>query len=104
MRTQTKTVRIFTTAICPWCDSAKRYCAENDIAYTEVDIEADRHGLRDMLVMTGQHAVPVIQVGDKAMVGWDPDEFHRLMGWEERAGPQVLGRPAQPEAATDAIG
>jgi glutaredoxin len=97
VRTQTKTVRIFTNAVCPWCDSAKRYFAECGIEYTEIDIEADRRGLREMLVMTGQHAVPVVDVGGRAMVGWDPDEFHRLMGWEVRAGPQVLGRPTSPD-------
>jgi glutaredoxin 3 len=104
MRTQTKAVRIFTNAICPWCDSAKRYCSENGVVYTEVDVDADRRGLRDMLVMTGQHGVPVIQVGDKAMVGWDADEFHRLMGWDERDRPQVLGRPASPETASETSG
>jgi len=98
VRTQTKTVRIFTNAICPWCDCAKRYFAENGVEYTEVDIEADRRGLREMLLMTGQHAVPVIEVGGKAMVGWEPGEFHRLMGWEDRSGPRVLGRSTSPDA------
>jgi hypothetical protein len=31
-----------------------------------------------MLLMTGRHAVPVVVVGEKAMVGWDAREFRRL--------------------------
>jgi len=98
MRTQTKTVRIFTNAICPWCESAERFCTENGVEFTEVDVDKDRRGLREMLVMTGQHGVPVVQVGEKAIVGWDAREFRRLMGWEEHSDPAVLGRPAPPES------
>ncbi len=32
-----------------------------------------------MVTMTGQYGVPVIQVGDKAMVGWNPAEFEKMM-------------------------
>jgi glutaredoxin 3 len=81
VREQTKRVRIFTTPTCPWCDNAKRFCAENGVEYTEVDVMGDRHGFREMVLMTGQHGVPVVVVGEKAIVGWDAGEFRRLMGW-----------------------
>lgn len=57
---------------------AKRYFAEHGISYSDVDVSRDRHGLREMVVTTGQYGVPVILVGDKAMVGWSPEEFRRL--------------------------
>lgn len=31
-----------------------------------------------MAALTGQRAVPVIRVGEKAMVGWDETRFERL--------------------------
>ena len=84
MPEQTKRVRIFTTPTCPWCDTAKRFCAENSVEYTEVDVMGDRRGFREMVLMTGQHGVPVVVVGEKAIVGWDAGEFRRLMGWSGR--------------------
>jgi len=81
MPTQTKRVKIFTTPVCPWCESAKRFCRENGVEFTEVDVSSDRRGLREMVLMTGQHGVPVLLVGEKAIVGWDAREFRRLMGW-----------------------
>lgn len=63
---------------------AKRYFAEHGVAYREVDVRADRRGLREMVMLTGQRGVPVTIVGGRAMVGWDPREFERLM----RAAPK----------------
>lgn len=60
---------------------AKRYFAENGIAYEEADVSADREALKEMVTTTGQYGVPVIAVGEKAMVGWGPAEFKEL--WEQ---------------------
>jgi glutaredoxin len=57
---------------------AKRYFAEQDIDFSECDIIADLEGRRRMALMTGQFGVPVVEVGEYAMVGWDPEEFERL--------------------------
>ena len=58
---------------------AKRYFAEKGIAFADVDVSADREGLRQMVEMTGQYGVPVITVGEEAMVGWDPGEFDEML-------------------------
>ena len=72
-------VTVYTTPHCHWCLVAKRYLAENDIPFREVDVTRDRRGLREMVLMTGGRAVPVISVGEHAMTGWDVREFERLM-------------------------
>jgi len=63
---------------------AKRYFADHDVRFTDVNISADRRGLREMVATTGQYGVPVILVGEKAMVGWNVQEFHRLLGATHR--------------------
>jgi len=70
---------IYTTPACSWCRVAKRYFAEHGLAYREVDVTRDRRGLREMVLMTGGRAVPVIRVGEHAMTGWDVREFERLL-------------------------
>jgi len=32
-----------------------------------------------MALMTGQFGVPVIEVGEHAMIGWNREEFERLL-------------------------
>jgi glutaredoxin 3 len=53
--------------------------AERGLAFDDVDVSQDRAGRRDMVTMTGQNGVPVIRVGEKAMVGWNPKEFQALL-------------------------
>jgi len=72
-------VKVYSTPVCPWCNVAKAYLKDNDIPFVDVDVSHDRAGLREMVTMTGQHGVPVLLIGEKAMVGWNPAEFDRLM-------------------------
>lgn len=74
----TAPVTIYTTPHCHWCRVAKHYFAEHTIAFREVDITKDARGRREMVLMTGSHAVPVIRVGEHAMIGWDVREFEKL--------------------------
>lgn len=43
-----------------------------------MDVSKDHAGLQKMVAMTGQYGVPVILVGESAMVGWHPGEFEKL--------------------------
>lgn len=49
------------------------------MAFDDVDVSLDKAGLRQMVTMTGQQGVPVIRVGEKAMVGWNAKEFQALL-------------------------
>lgn len=72
-------VTIYTTPHCHWCRVAKSYFAENNIAHREIDVSVSGPERREMLLMTGGAAVPVIKVGAYAMTGWDESEFLKLM-------------------------
>ncbi len=72
-------ITIYCTPTCLYCEQAKAYMKEHGFEFAEVDVAADRAGLREMVLMTGQRAVPVIRVGEKAMVGWHPAEFRKLV-------------------------
>ncbi len=73
-----KVVKVYSTPACPWCKVAKAYLKDNDIPFVDIDVSHDRAGLREMLTMTGQHGVPVLLIGEKAMIGWNPAEFDQL--------------------------
>jgi glutaredoxin 3 len=76
---QSKRITVYTTPICLACDQAKAYLGEHDLAFEEVDVSTDKERLREMVLMTGQYGVPVIRVGEKAMIGWHAGEFRQLM-------------------------
>lgn len=74
-----KRVKVYTTQTCAWCKAAKAYLNDNDIEFVEADIIEDLTARREMVLMTGQYGVPVVLVGEKAMIGWNPAEFEQLM-------------------------
>jgi glutaredoxin 3 len=75
---RSRDVTIYTTPTCHWCRVAKDYFAKHKIAFREVDVTKDRRGLREMVLMTGGRAVPVVRVGSHAMTGWNAAEFEKL--------------------------
>ena len=77
-------VTVYTTPHCHWCRVAKHYLSGKGIPFREVDVSIDRRGLREMVLMTGSRAVPVIRVGEHAMTGWDAREFERLLSGKFR--------------------
>jgi glutaredoxin len=82
--TTDKRVKIYTTPTCHWCRVTKAYLDDAEIDYEEVDIIEDLAARREMATMTGQYGVPVILVGEKAMVGWNEAEFLELMAREPK--------------------
>jgi glutaredoxin 3 len=59
---------------------AKDFFAANNIAYTEHDVAADLDRRKEMVDMTGQMGVPVIQIGEDVIVGFDEDKVKELIG------------------------
>ena len=78
-RARPKRIRLYTTPVCSYCRIAKAYLKDNDIEFTEIDVTTDARGRREMVTMTGQNGVPVILVGEKALIGWNQNEFERLL-------------------------
>jgi len=78
-RTHSPRITVFTSPTCHWCTVAKRYLTQKGLTFREVDVITDMKGRQEMVRMTGQYGVPVIRVGEHAMVGWDKAEFERLL-------------------------
>jgi glutaredoxin 3 len=66
-----KPVRIYTTSICPYCDSAKRLFKSLGVPFEEISLDG-RHEERQRLseANAGWRTVPMIFVGDKFMGGF----------------------------------
>jgi glutaredoxin-like YruB-family protein len=72
-------VTIYSTPVCHFCESAKEFFKQNNVAYTEHDVAADADKRQEMIDMTGQMGVPVIQIGDDVVIGFDEDKVKELL-------------------------
>lgn len=73
-------VVIYSTPTCGYCRMAKQFFDEHGVSYTEKDVAADAEARQEMLMKTQQLGVPVIEVGDNLMVGYDPKHLAHLLG------------------------
>ncbi|MFA6273197.1 MAG: glutaredoxin domain-containing protein [Candidatus Paceibacterota bacterium] len=66
-----KKVTIYSTASCMYCKLAKDFFNEHNIKYEEFDVGNDLEKRREMVEKSDQMGVPVIQVGDEIIVGFN---------------------------------
>ena len=66
-----KTITIYSTPTCHFCQMAKDFLKEQGIEYTEFDVAHDLERRQEMIQKSGQMGVPVIIVGDEVIVGFD---------------------------------
>ena len=64
-------VLIYTTPTCHYCHMAKDFFEENNIKYEEKDVSKDIEARKEMIEKTGSLGVPVIQIGDDFILGFD---------------------------------
>lgn len=75
-----KEVTIYSTPTCHYCQMAKAYFKENNIAYTEHDVAGDPEQRKIMMEKSGQMGVPVIQIGDELIIGFNKPVIMDLLG------------------------
>ena len=74
-----KTVTIYSTPVCHFCQAAKEYFTANDITFTEFDVASDQEKRKEMIEITGQMGVPVIRIDDDVVVGFDENKVKELL-------------------------
>ena len=75
-----KKIRIYSTPTCTFCVAAKQFFAENDIEFTEHNVATDMEKRTEMIEKTGQMGVPVIEIDDQLMVGFNEAKMRELLG------------------------
>lgn len=64
-------IEIYTTALCPYCSSAKALLKRKGVPYHETDVTFDPGKRKDMMRRSGQRTVPQIWIDGKHVGGCD---------------------------------
>jgi glutaredoxin 3 len=75
----TQTVTIYSTPSCHYCNLAKDFFNKHKVEYTEVNVALDREAAKAMVKRTGQMGVPVIDIGQETVVGFDEEKVRKLL-------------------------
>lgn len=78
-----KKVKVYSTPFCPYCVTLKNFLKKNDIEFEEVDVSEDKKAAREMMEKSGQAGVPVAEIGDDIVVGFNRDKIKDLLDLED---------------------
>ncbi len=78
-----KTVQIYTTPTCHFCQMSKEFFQANGVQYTEHNVAADAAKRQEMIDKSGQMGVPVIYVDNDMVIGFDKKRLSELLGIAE---------------------
>ena len=75
-----KNVKVYGTPTCPYCVRAKQYLKDNNVAFEDLDVSADRAKADEMIKKSGQMGVPVLDIEGQLIIGFDKDKIKNALG------------------------
>jgi glutaredoxin-like YruB-family protein len=72
-------VVIYTTPECAYCKITKEFFRKNNISYEEKDVSVNDKAREEMVEKSGQLGVPVVDIDDKIIVGFDKEMLSKLL-------------------------
>jgi glutaredoxin len=73
-------VRLFIKPYCGWCHKAMRWLNDHGVDYQAVDVTADESAMAEMIRLSGDELVPVIEVEGKILADFGPEQLATF--WE----------------------
>jgi len=64
-------ITIYSTPVCKYCNDAKAFFKKHNLEYKEINVAEDQEARAYIMELTGRTSVPVIIIGDQAVVGFD---------------------------------
>ncbi|MDA2916828.1 glutaredoxin family protein [Nitrospinae bacterium AH_259_B05_G02_I21] len=91
------TINLYTTPMDIQGAKAKAWFSSHKISFTNHNVVADQAALKRMIEVSGSRNVPVIEIGDLVLVGFDENELVCSLGRE-------LKLPREPMYQTLGVG
>jgi glutaredoxin-like YruB-family protein len=74
-----KNITIYSTPNCPHCVSAKKYFKNLGITFKDYDVSKDQKAAEKMVRKTGQMGVPVIEIGNQIVIGFNRNRIENII-------------------------
>ena len=72
-------ITVFTTKTCAYCKMVKQYLTLKGKEFQEVDLSENPEKRQELINKTGALTVPIVQVGDEFIVGWNRQRMAELV-------------------------
>lgn len=72
-------VKVYSTPQCPWCHKAKDFLKTHKIDFQDFDVSKNREAAQEMVKFSGQMGVPVLNINEELVVGFDENRIRDLL-------------------------
>ena len=76
-------VKVYSTPTCPYCDILKEFLEQKSVEFEAVDVSQDKAAQDYILEKTGKMAVPVIEIDEEIIVGFDRPKIVKLLNLKD---------------------
>jgi len=73
-------IKVYSTSACPWCKVAKDFLTSHNINFEDIDVSVDQKAAQYMIEKSGQMGVPVIEIDDKIIIGFNKPILEEILG------------------------
>lgn len=72
-------ITVFTTKTCAYCKMVKQYLTLKGKDFEVIDLEENPQKRQELFEKTGALTVPITQVGEEFIVGWNRSRFAEVL-------------------------
>ena len=72
-------IKIYSTPSCVYCKTLKSYLTSKNIEFSDIDVSTNEKELEHMVKVSGQMGVPVVEIDDNVIVGFDTNRIDELL-------------------------
>jgi len=76
-------IRVYSTESCPYCVTLKAYLDEKGFKYEDINVAEDKKAAKEMIKKSGQMGVPVLEINEEIIIGFDKVKINKILGIKE---------------------
>ena len=80
MEKETPKVKIYSTSMCVYCVTLKKFLKEKGVEFQEIDVSIDEQAAKEMVERSGQMGVPVVEIEGEMIVGFNKEKISKKLG------------------------
>lgn len=74
-----KKVLVYSTPTCPYCTRVKQFLTDNNIAFEDFNVAADKIKAQEMIDKSDQMGVPVLDIEGNIIIGFDKEKISQIL-------------------------
>jgi glutaredoxin 3 len=78
-------IKVYSTPTCPYCKLVKEFLGEKKMEFQDIDVASNPASANEMVKLSGQMGVPVVDVDGQVIVGWNKDAIEEALGTKNGA-------------------